>query len=235
MSLRAVGLFAISMNCMHAWGQLVISAKSGLINHVEGLVLLSGDPVVSKSGAHREMKDGSELRAEDGRAEVLLNPGAFLRVGEHSTVRMVSNNLADTRIEFVAGAAIIEPGGRLNGKENWASSVSIAYRETIVHLRKNGIYRFDAEPAQLRVYAGEATVDRGAGTQVVGAGESIALAIPGPVQGFDVKAIDSLGLWSKRRTAYISMAREAAIRRKKASEASQSGAWPRAQVPIISH
>ena len=104
MSLRAVGVLAISMNCVHAWGQFVISAKSGLIDHVEGLVLLSGDPVVSKSGAHREMRDGSELRAEDGRAEVLLNPGVFLRVGEHSTVRMVSNDLADTRIEFVAGA-----------------------------------------------------------------------------------------------------------------------------------
>jgi hypothetical protein len=165
----------------------------------------------------------------------LLNPGVFLRVGESSTVRMVSNDLADTRIEFVAGAAVIEPGGRLNAKENWASSVSIVYQETTVHLRKNGIYRFDAEPAQLRVYAGEASVDRVAGTQVVGAGESIALADPGPVQEFDVTAIDSLGLWSKRRTAYISMAREAAIRRKKASEASQGGAWPRAQIPVILH
>jgi hypothetical protein len=165
----------------------------------------------------------------------LLNPGVFLRVGEHSTVRMVSNNLADTRIEFVAGAAVIEPGGRLNDKENWASSVSIAYQETTVHLRKNGIYRFDAEPAQLRVYVGEASVDRGGGTQVVGAEESIALANPGPIQEFDVTAIDSLGLWSKRRTAYISMAREAAIRRKKASEASQSGAWPRAQIPVLLH
>jgi hypothetical protein len=223
------------MNCVHAWGQFVISAKSGLINHVEGLVLLSGAPVVSKSGIHREMKDGSELRAEDGRAEVLLNPGVFLRVGENSTVRMVSNNLADTRIEFVAGAAVIESGGRLGGKENWASSVSISYRETTVHLRRNGIYRFDAEPAQLRIYAGEASVDRAAVTQVVAAGESIALADPGPVQEFDVTAIDSLGLWSKRRTAYISMARETAIRRRKASEASQSGAWPRGQVPILSH
>ena len=69
MGLRAVGVLAISMNCVHAWGQFVISAKSGLINHVEGVVLLSGEPVVSKSGAHREMKDGSELRAKDGRAD----------------------------------------------------------------------------------------------------------------------------------------------------------------------
>jgi hypothetical protein len=227
MRLRAVGVLAITLNCVHAWGQFVISAKSGLINHVEGLVLLSGEPVVSKSGAHREMKDGNELRAEDGRAEVLLNPGVFLRIGENSAVRMVSNDLADTRIEFVSGAAVIEPGGRLNGKANWASSVSIGYRETTVHLLKNGIYRFDAEPAQLRVYAGEASVARGGGTQVVSAGQLIALASPGPLQEFDVTAIDSLGLWSKRRTVYISTTHESAVKRR-----SPGGAWPRAQIPV---
>ena len=60
--------FAMTIICEHAWGQLVISAKSGLINHVEGLVLLSGEPVIRKPGIRVEMKEGSELRAEDGRA-----------------------------------------------------------------------------------------------------------------------------------------------------------------------
>jgi hypothetical protein len=229
MGLRVVVVLAITISCLHAWGQLVISAKSGLINHVEGLVLLSGEPVVRKPGARVEMKEGSELRAEDGRAEVLLNPGLFLRIGENSTVRMVSNDLTSTRIEFVSGAAIIGPGRRVNATENWASFVSIVYHETIVHLRKNGIYRFDAEPAQLRVYAGEASVARGEATQTAGAGEMIALANPGPPQEFDVKAIDSLGLWSKRRAAYISMPYESPVRRR------SPGVWPRAQIPIISH
>ena len=219
------------MNSVHAWGQFVISAKSGLINHIEGRVLLSGEPVVTKSGARREMLDASELRTEDGRAEVLLNPGVFLRVGENSTVRMVSNDLADTRIEFVSGAAVIEPGGRMNGKENWASSVSIIYQETVVHLRQNGIYRFDAGPARLRVYAGEASV----ASQVVGAGETITLANPGAIQEFDVTAIDSLDLWSRRRTEYISTIRESAARRKKASAGLQGGAWPHAPIPVLSH
>src|SRR5437763_16355054 len=140
MGLRVVVMLAITINCGHAWGQLVISTKSGLINHIEGMVLLSGEPIVRNLGVRVEMKEGSDLRTEDGRAEVLLNPGVFLRIGKKSTVRMISNNLADTRIEFVSGSAIIGPGRRLNAKENWAASVSIAYQETIVHLRKNGTY-----------------------------------------------------------------------------------------------
>jgi hypothetical protein len=214
---------------VHAWGQLVISAKSGLINHVEGRVLLSGEPIVRKPGIRVQMKDGSELRTENGRAEVLLNPGLFLRIGEYSAVRMVSNNLADTRIEFLSGAAVIGPGRLLNGNENWASSVSIVYRETLIHLRKNGTYRFDAEPAQLRVYAGEVTVARGEAIQRAGAGEMIPLAIAGHSEEFDVKAIDALGLWSKRRAAYISMAHQSGVKRR------STGVWPRAQIPAISH
>jgi hypothetical protein len=229
MGRRVVVVLAMTISCTHAWGQFIISAKSGLINYVEGLVLLSGEPVVRKSGVRVEMKEGSELRAEDGRAEVLLNPGVFLRVGEKSTVRMVSDSLTDSRIEFVSGAAIIAPGRRLNAKENWASSVSIVYQGAIVHLRKNGIYRFDDEPAQLRVYAGEASVARGEAIQIAGAGEMIALTNPGPPVEFDVRAIDALGLWSKRRAAYISMAHESTVKRR------SPGVWPRAPIPVISH
>jgi hypothetical protein len=232
MSLRVAGVLAITIYCVHASGQYVISAKAGLINHVEGQVLLSGEPVVSKSGARRAMQDGSELRAQEGRAEVLLNPGGFLRVGENSAVRMLSNQLADTRIEFVSGAALIEPGGRWMGKEDWASPVSIAYQGTIVHLLKNGVYRFDTEPAQLRVYAGEASVTFGAGAQVVGAGETIALANPGPVQEFDRSTIDALGLWSRSRAAYISKIQRSSVKRKK--DKPLGGVWPRQHVSLYS-
>jgi hypothetical protein len=235
MSLRTAGVLAITMNCLPVCGQFVISAKSGLINYVEGEVLLGGEAVVSKSGPRAEMREASELRTADGRAEVLLNPGVFLRVGENSAVRMVSNRLADIRIEFISGAAIVAPSGRLNDKENWASSISIGYKETTVRLRKNGIYRIDAEPGQLRVYAGEASVTQGAATRMVGVGERITLANPDVPQEFDRNFTDSLTVWNQRRTEYISMTNELAGRHRKASASSSSGVWPRVQIPLLSH
>src|SRR5713226_3930888 len=83
-----------------AFAQTVISAHSGLIHYVEGRVLLDGKPVEVKITSFPEIKEGKEFRTEDGRAEVLLNPGVFLRMGENSAIRMVSNKLSDSRVEF---------------------------------------------------------------------------------------------------------------------------------------
>src|SRR5713101_4978514 len=94
-----------------ACAQSVISAHSGLVHYVEGRVLLDGKPVEVKITAFPEIKEGKEFRTEDGRAEVLLNPGVFLRMGENSSVRMVSNKLSDTRVEFLSGSVIIESSG----------------------------------------------------------------------------------------------------------------------------
>jgi hypothetical protein len=234
MSLRMAGVLAITM-CLSVCGQLVISARSGLITDVEGWVQLGGELLVSRAGARVEMQEGTELRTRDGRAEVLLNPGVFLRVGENSAVRMVSNRLADIRIEFVSGAAIIAASGRLNAKENWASSVLIGYKEATIRLLKNGIYRLDAEPSQLRVFAGEASVTQGGGTRGVAVGEQIALANPDVPPEFDLNETDSLSLWNQHRTEYISMTNRLAAGHRKNSASSSGVVLPHVQMPVLSH
>ncbi len=50
------------------------------------------------------------LRTGQGRAEVLLTPGVFLRVGENSAIRMLDNRLLSTRVEIVSGNAIVRIG-----------------------------------------------------------------------------------------------------------------------------
>src|SRR6266581_3726576 len=139
-----------------AFAQSVISAHSGLIHYAEGRVLLDGKQVEVKITAFPEIKEQMELRSEDGRAEVLLNPGVFLRMGENTAIRMLSNKLSDSKVEFLSGSMIIESSGDLAQKDD---SVSALYKAASVSLRKKGIYRFDSEPAQLRVTAGEAEVD----------------------------------------------------------------------------
>src|SRR5713226_2158418 len=124
-----------------ALAQSVISAHSGLVHYVEGRVLLDGKPVEVKITSFPEIKEGKELRTEDGRAEVLLNPGVFLRMGENSALRMVSAKLSDSRVEFLYGSMIIESSGDFAQKDD---SVSILYKSASVNLRKKGIYRFDS-------------------------------------------------------------------------------------------
>jgi hypothetical protein len=192
-----------------AFAQSVISAHSGLIHYVEGRVLLDGKPVEVKVSTFPEVKENMELRSEDGRAEVLLNPGVFLRLSENSAVRMVSNKLSDSQVEFLAGSAMVEASGQLAQKEN---SVTILYKGTSTHLLKSGIYRFDSDPAQLRVYSGDAQVDGASNVITVKSGHLLALDGPVAAEKFDAKDGDALSHWSERRGEYIAMANVSAAK-----------------------
>ncbi len=206
-TLTISGLVALSGTA--AFAQSVISAHSGLIHYVEGRVLLDGKPVEVKVSTFPEVKENMELRTEDGRAEVLLNPGVFLRLSENSAVRMVSNKLSNSQVEFLAGSAMVEASSQLAHKEN---SVSILYKGVSTHLQKSGIYRFDSEPAQLKVYSGEAEVVGESNDLTVKSSHMVALNNPVAVEKFDAKNGDALSHWSERRGEYISMANVSAAK-----------------------
>jgi hypothetical protein len=206
-TLTVSGLIALSGTA--AFAQSVISAHSGLIHYVEGRVLLDGKPVEVKVSVFPEVKENMELRTEDGRAEVLLNPGVFLRLSENSAIRMVSNKLSDSQVEFLAGSAMIEASSQLAQKEN---SVAILYKGTTAHLRKSGIYRFDSDPAQLKVYSGEAEVAGESNDLTVRSSHMVALDSLVAVEKFDAKDGDALSHWSERRGEYISMANVSAAK-----------------------
>jgi hypothetical protein len=136
-------------------GQSVISARSGLINFFEGVVFLDGQPLVRKSGTFARLKDGSTFLTQSGRAEVLLTPDTYLRIGENSSIRMISDSIADTQVELLSGSAILD-----SSKAPAGDFVKIIFRDATIRIVKPGHYRMDAEPPQLRVYAGEAEVAR---------------------------------------------------------------------------
>src|ERR1700744_962552 len=87
-----------------AWAQSVISAHSGVIQYTEGEVKLDGQTVLMKASEFPDVKTGQTRAAGDGRAEILLTPGVFLRIAENSSVKMVSNKLSATRIEMLDGS-----------------------------------------------------------------------------------------------------------------------------------
>jgi hypothetical protein len=141
-----------------AWSQSVISVYSGVIHLAEGSVFLDNRPVEQKPGRFEEIKPGSELRLEDGRAEVLLTPGVFLRMGEGSAIRMVSNVLADTRVDLLHGPAIIDAA-----EPSPQTSVTVISGDAQIRVHKAGRYRFNSNPPELRVSDGDAEVTIGSG------------------------------------------------------------------------
>src|ERR1700761_3907293 len=116
MRLRALVFFALAGSLLpYASAQSVISAHSGLVNYFEGEVFLDGQPLAAKPGIYAKLKPGSTLMTADGRAEVLLTPNTYFRIGEKSTMRMLSDSLSDTRVELMAGSASIDSANAPEG------------------------------------------------------------------------------------------------------------------------
>jgi hypothetical protein len=182
----------------HAAGQSVISARSGLVNFFEGVVFLDGQPLARKSGTFPRMKDDSTLATQAGRAEVLLTPDTYFRIGEDSSIRMISDEIDDTRIELLSGSSILDsehaPAGEF---------VKIVFKDATIRILKPGHYRMDAEPPQLRVFDGEAEVTRDGKPVKIASSQLMPLDGAPVVKRFTEGSDGLLDLWSEERGSLI--------------------------------
>jgi hypothetical protein len=155
-----------------ASAQAVISTHSGVVHYFEGKVYLSGQPLQSRLGKFSSMADGAELRTEEGRAEVLLTPGVILRVDQNSAIRMLSNSLDDTRVELLAGSAMLDAGEPAPG-----TSLTLIEQGRKISFPEAGLYRLDSAPPRLEVREGEAQVIGGSLTNPVSVERGMALPL----------------------------------------------------------
>lgn len=159
---RLSAFLAVSAASIPAFGQAVVSTHSGVVYFFEGTAYIGDQPLEQKFGRFPDIGEGRELRTEHGRAEVLLTPGVFLRIGDNSAIRMLSNKFSDTRVELLAGSAILE------GNEPTAdTSVILIYKDWHVRLRMEGVCRIDSDPPKVSVYRGYADVSAGGHTEPV--------------------------------------------------------------------
>lgn len=151
---RASALAAMLVSAaVCASAQAVISTRSGVVHYFEGKVYLSGQPLESRLGKFANMADGAELRTEQGRAEVLLTPGTVLRVDQNSAIRMLSNSLENTRVELLAGSAMLDAGEAAPG-----TGLTLIEQGRQITFPQAGLYRLDSAPARVEVREGEAQV-----------------------------------------------------------------------------
>src|SRR5580698_3635819 len=200
--------------------QYVISSHSGVVQYVEGRAFLAGQPIEPKFGTFPDIKENQEFRTADGRAEILLTPGVFLRLGENSAIKMLSTRLVETRVEVLSGSAIVESNEM--PKDN---AVQLVYKKDTVSLQKQGLYRLDTEPARFQVFEGEAVVTDPSGQLTLRGGKQTNLAGVLMAESFDRKADDQDALyrWSDRRASYVAQANVASASSANASSGSSGG------------
>ena len=159
MSRSSVYLLVVAGLCLSstaAYGQAVISTHAGVVHYFEGAVTVAGQPLEAHLGKFATIPEGAELRTEKGRAEILLTPGVFLRVGENSAIRMQANALSNTRVELLAGSAVVDSSEPDDG-----TSVTMIVQGWNVHQQEKGSYRIDYEPPRLQVTDGTAEASTG--------------------------------------------------------------------------
>lgn len=199
MRLRAVVLCALGCSFgLYLPGQSVISTRSGLINFTEGMVFVDGQPLAKKFGTYDRLKTGSTLVTDAGRAEVLLTPNTYLRIGENSSVRMMLDNLSDTQVEILAGSAILDSESAPDG-----DFVKIIFKDSTIRDIKKGRYRIDADPPQLRVYEGGAEVVRNGEPTKIESAQIMPLDGAPVVRRMTEGADGLLDIWSDERQSLI--------------------------------
>jgi hypothetical protein len=203
----------LALATIPAQAQVVLSAKSGLVNYVEGTALLADKALELQPGQFPEVKEGTVLRTVEGRVEVALTPGVMLRLGENSSFRMVTNRLVDTRLEMLTGSAVIEATEIARD-----TNLTIVTKGSTVVLTKGGLYRFDAEPARLKVFEGSADVQAAGQSLTVKSGKMVSLEGNVAIaEKFDSDLTDSLDRWSRRRADVVAMANVSAANRARRS------------------
>jgi len=193
-------LAAVSLAAIPAWAN--VPGRPGTINYVEGKASIGSQAVTSKDVGRAELDQNQSIKTSLGKAEVLLTPGVFLRLGDHSELRMISPGLSDTQVELIHGEAQIEVTDI--SKENHIRVINHGVSTTLV---KKGLYSFNAETPTVSVYEGKAEVQSGDSRVSIGKGKQVFLTA-GPLRAvsFDREHKDELYQWSSLRDRYLAEA-----------------------------
>lgn len=150
--------------------RFVISAKAGGINAITGQATVNakGDADWQHLMVTDDLNSGDRVRtAYDGRVEILLNPGSYLRMGGNSEVELMNNSLANLELRLIKGTAIVEA----TGIDDLELNINISTPHTKLAIVRQGLYRLNVVPGdttELFVRKGHVILDDSTHTKVKG-------------------------------------------------------------------
>jgi hypothetical protein len=189
--------------------RFVISAKAGGINAVSGRTGVQ--PQGSTEWEQLTIKDNLEAgdmvkTGIDGRVEMLLNPGAYLRVGENSEFELTNNSLENLEVRLIRGTAIVEA----TGTEDTELMINITTPHTKMAIVRRGLYRVNVVPGDAtelivrkgRVLLSDSQTKIKGGRKLIFSGHTFSMA---KLEKAD-KEKDAMEVWSKERAETVAKA-----------------------------
>jgi hypothetical protein len=121
-----------------------ISAKAGGVNAVIGQVLVkrSGQASEQRLTVEDDLASGDVVSTGVwARAEILLNPGSYFRLGENSEFELVDSSLDNLRVKLIKGSAILE----VIGDEKTELRINVVTALQTLAVVRRGLYRINAQ------------------------------------------------------------------------------------------
>lgn len=176
----------------------LISAKAGGVNLVEGKVTVAG----------RNKKSGYLLKGDvleigdrvatgaDGKAEILLNPGSYIRLAENSSFEFLTTSLDDLQLRLSGGSAMFE----VIADEDFKVTVNTPKAQFFI--ANSGVYRVNVQKdgsGKIAVWKGKAQIGDFAFSEVKAGHEASANGTQFSIAKFDRDEQDEFESWSKAR------------------------------------
>jgi hypothetical protein len=197
--------------------KFVISARAGGVNAVTGRAAVRG----KGTGEWQQLMITEDLErgdvvktGNDGRVEILLNPGSYMRIAENSEFELSNNSLENLEVRLVRGTAIME----VTGAEDTELLINITTPHTRMAIVRRGLYRVNVVPGdatELIVRKGRVMLEGShtkvkGGDKVVISGHSYSVA---KLNKAEKKNTDAFDGWSKGRAQTVAEANRKLLRR----------------------
>jgi hypothetical protein len=180
----------------------------GLINSAEGEVrCLRGGTPIKGLGAVQDIESGDAIETGQGRAELLLNPGYYLRLDWNTHAIVADSSPTNLKIEILRGSAIFEiaiDNSAWQGmKDDLFAAVTVVTARDEYTIVRPGAYRFNVAPdgqANISVLKGSLMVD---GVPLKAGNTVSASGGVGGVVKLDRGRTDAFDEWSRMRASAL--------------------------------
>ena len=192
--------------------KFVISAKAGGINAITGTARVSsrGESDWQQLMITDDLNSGDRVRTDgDGRVEILLNPGAYLRLGGNSEVELIDNSLTNLEFKLLRGTAIVEA----TGADGLELNIGVSTPHTHLAIVRQGLYRLNVVPDDAtelivrkgRVILSDSHTKVKGGNKVIFNATNVSVA---KLTNEDKKKADDVENWSKERAQTLAKANQ---------------------------
>lgn len=191
--------------------KFIISARAGGVNAVTGRAAVRGRGTTEWQllTITEDLERGDVVKTgQDGRVEILLNPGSYMRIAENSEFELSNNSLENLEVRLIRGTAIME----VTGADDAELLINIITPHTRMAIVRRGLYRVNVVPedaTELIVRKGRVMLEgshtkiNGGDKVVFSSGNAFSVA---KLNKADKKKVDTFDLWSKERAETVAQA-----------------------------